>query len=74
MYKRYNQTELLFLEFDAEVQRERVKAQNALKDIQSIKELIDMANAQAEEVERALNGSEENAKNAREIAQNAQVG
>lgn len=63
----------LFLEFDAEVQRERVKAQDALKDIQNIKELINMANTQAGEVERALNGSEDNAKNAREIAQNAQV-
>ncbi|XP_011142346.1 laminin subunit gamma-1 [Harpegnathos saltator] len=60
-------------EFDAEVQRERVKAQDALKDIQSIKELIDIATTQTREVERALNGSEDNAKNAREIAQNAQT-
>lgn len=63
----------LFLEFDAEVQRERVKAQDALKDIENIKELIEIANTQAAEVERVLNGSEDNAKNAREIAQNAQV-
>lgn len=62
-----------FLEFDAEVQRERVKAQDALKDIESIKELISNVSLQAREAERVLNGSEDNAKNAREIAQNAQV-
>lgn len=55
------------------MQRERVKAQNALMDIQNIKELIDLANSQSEKVETALNGSEDDAKNAREIAQNAQV-
>lgn len=63
----------IVLEFDAEVQRERVKAQSALKNIQKIEELINSANAQARETERVLNGSEGNAKNAREIAQNAQV-
>lgn len=64
---------LIVLEFDAEVQRERVKAQEALKDIDSIEELINSANMQARETERVLNGSEDNAKSAREIAQNAQV-
>jgi hypothetical protein len=55
------------------VQRERIKAQEALKDIESIEELINNASMQAREAERVLNGSEGNAKNAREIAQNAQV-
>lgn len=55
------------------MQRERVKAQDALRNIQSIKELIDNASAQARKAEGALNGSEDNAKHAREIAQNAQV-
>jgi len=63
----------IVLEFDAEVQRERIKAQSALKDIQKIEELINNANMQAIETERVLNGSEGNAKSAREIAQNAQV-
>jgi len=61
------------LEFDAEVQRERIKAQSALKDIQKIEELINNADMQARETEKVLNGSESNAKSAREIAQNAQV-
>lgn len=55
------------------MQRERIKAQEALKDIESIEELINNASIQAREAERVLNGSEGNAKNAREIAQNAQV-
>lgn len=55
------------------MQRERVKAQSALKDIQKIEELINNASIQARETERVLNGSEGNAKSAREIAQNAQV-
>lgn len=55
------------------MQRERVKAQTALEDIQIIEELIDNASVQAKEAEKALNGSEGNAKSAREIAQNAQV-
>lgn len=44
-----------------------------MKDIQKIEELINNANTQARETERVLNGSEGNAKSAREIAQNAQV-
>lgn len=60
-------------EFDAEVQRERIKAQDALKDIQNIEELINNASIQAREAEEVLNGSEDNAKKAREIAQNAQT-
>jgi len=63
----------LVLEFDAEVQRERIKAQDALQDIDDIEKLIDTASMQAKEVERVLNGSEGNAKSAREIAQNAQA-
>lgn len=55
------------------MQRERVKAQSALKDIQKIEELINNANTQAKKTESVLNGSEGNAKSAREIAQNAQV-
>lgn len=55
------------------MQRERIKAQSALKDIQKIEELINNASTQARETERVLNGSEGNAKSAREIAQNAQV-
>lgn len=55
------------------MQRERIKAQSALKDIQKIEELINNASIQARETERVLNGSEGNAKSAREIAQNAQV-
>lgn len=55
------------------MQRERVKAQSALKDIQKIEDLINNANTLARETERVLNGSEGNAKSAREIAQNAQV-
>lgn len=55
------------------MQRERVKAQNALLDIQIIEELIDNVSVQAKEAERVLNGSEGNAKSAREIAQNAQA-
>lgn len=55
------------------MQRERIKAQSALKDIEKIEELINNANMQARETERVLNGSEGNAKSAREIAQNAQV-
>lgn len=60
-------------EFDAEVQRERIKAQDALQDIDDIEKLIESASMQAKEVERVLNGSEGNAKSAREIAQNAQT-
>lgn len=60
-------------EFDAEVQRERVKAQDALKDIQTIEELINTATARTRETEQVLSGSEERAKAARETAQNAQM-
>lgn len=63
----------MILEFDAEVQRERIKAQDALQDIDNIEKLIDTASMKAKEVARVLNGSEGNAKSAREIAQNAQV-
>ena len=60
-------------EFDAEVQRERIKAQDALKDIKDIEALISNAISQAVEAKKILTGSEDNAKYAREIAQNAQV-
>lgn len=55
------------------MQRERVKAQSALMDIEHIEDLIRYVNEQARETEKKLNGSEENAKSAREIVQNAQV-
>lgn len=61
------------LEFDAEVQRERIKAQDALKDIKDIEALISNAINQAVQAKKILSGSEDNAKYAREIAQNAQV-
>lgn len=61
------------LEFDAEVQRERIKAQDALKDIKEIEALVNNAVEQARQAEDVLSGSEDNAKYAREIAQNAQV-
>ncbi|EFN65099.1 Laminin subunit gamma-1 [Camponotus floridanus] len=48
-------------EFDAEVQRERIKAQDALQDIDDIEKLIESASMQAKEVERVLNGSEDKA-------------
>ncbi|XP_076248690.1 laminin subunit gamma-1 [Calliopsis andreniformis] len=60
-------------EFDAEVQRERIKAQDALKDIKDIEALVSKAIQQEQQVEQILNGSEDNATYAREIAQNAQT-
>lgn len=61
------------LEFDAEVQREWIKAQDALKNIENIEKLIMNVGNQAVEAENVLNGSEENATYAYETAQNAQV-
>lgn len=61
------------LEFDAEVQKERIKAQDALKDIQEIEALVRNAVIKVNETQTALLDAETNAKNAREIAQHAQV-
>ncbi|XP_076636198.1 laminin subunit gamma-1 isoform X1 [Colletes latitarsis] len=60
-------------EFDAEVKRERIKAQDALKGINDISMMIADARRQAMQAEEVLIGSENNAKNARKIAQNAQT-
>lgn len=65
---------IFLLEFHAEVERERIKAQNALKDIKNIEELIINATNQALQAEKKLNGSENNAEYARKIAQDSQVG
>ena len=59
-------------EFHAEVERERIKAQDALKDIGDIEDLIINAINQAAQANKILTGSEDNAKLARERAQNAQ--
>lgn len=64
---------IFLLEFHAEVERERIKAQNALKDIKNIEELIINATNQALQAEKKLNGSENNAEYARKIAQDSQV-
>ncbi|XP_067209558.1 laminin subunit gamma-1 isoform X2 [Linepithema humile] len=60
-------------EFDAEVQRERVKAQDALKNIHSIEELIRNANQKAEDMTIVINGAGNSVDNARKVAQNAQT-
>lgn len=65
---------ILFLEFHAEVERERVKAQDALKDIKNIESLIMDAKEKASQAEKILDGSEYKAESARQIAQDAQVG
>ncbi|XP_033323034.2 laminin subunit gamma-1 isoform X1 [Megalopta genalis] len=59
--------------FDAEVQGERIKAQDALKDIQNIEALIIDATRQVERAEKILRGSEDSAKYTRETAQKAQT-
>ncbi|XP_066585793.1 laminin subunit gamma-1 [Prorops nasuta] len=59
-------------EFDAEVQKERITAQEALKDITEINKTINEANQKSEEAQEALTGAEVNAKSARQIAQEAQ--
>lgn len=64
---------ILFLEFHAEVEKERVKAQDALKDIKNIESLIMDAKEKASQAEKILDGSEYKAESAREIAQDAQV-
>jgi hypothetical protein len=55
------------------VQRERVKAQDALKNIHSIEELIHNVNKKAEDMEIVINGAGNSVDNARKVAQNAQV-
>ncbi|XP_031846744.1 laminin subunit gamma-1 isoform X2 [Nomia melanderi] len=60
-------------EFDAEVQRERIRAQDALKNISSIEAMIVYATEQTEQAEEILRGSEDNAKYTRETAQKAQI-
>ncbi|KAG7211484.1 hypothetical protein KM043_010758 [Ampulex compressa] len=70
--KEAQETHKKLSEFDAEVQRERVKAQEALQDIKLIEAFINNATEEAAAAEIVLNGSEENAKNARKLAQNAQ--
>ena len=60
-------------EFHAEVEKERVKAQDALKDIKNIESLIMDAKEKASQAEKILNGSEYKAESAREIAQDAQT-
>lgn len=61
------------LEFHAEVERERIKAQDALKDIGDIEDLIINAVNHAAQANEILTGSEDNARLARERAQDAQV-
>ncbi|CAL7935288.1 unnamed protein product [Xylocopa violacea] len=59
-------------EFNAEVERERVKAQDALKGIKHIEELIRNAAEQSILAEEILNGSENKAEYAHKKAQEAQ--
>lgn len=60
-------------EFHAEVERERVKARDALKDIRDIEALIASAEEQTLRAEEILLDSEENAEYARKKAQDAQT-
>lgn len=55
------------------MQRERVKAQDALKNIHSIEELIRDANKKADDMAIVINGAGNSVDNARKVAQNAQV-
>lgn len=55
------------------MQRERIKAQDALKNIHSIEELIRNVNKKAEDMATVINGAGNSVDNARKVAQNAQV-
>ncbi|XP_014601707.1 PREDICTED: laminin subunit gamma-1 isoform X1 [Polistes canadensis] len=60
-------------EFDDEVQRERIKAQDALKSTEEIEKMIKVAIEKINQLEDVLKGSENNAINAHQKAQNAQT-
>lgn len=64
---------LFYLEFDDEVQRERIKAQDALESTEKIEIMIQTAIKDIFQLEKILNGSENNARSAHEKAQHAQV-
>lgn len=55
------------------MQRERIKAQDALKSTEKIEVMIQTAIEDVFKLEKILNGSENNAKSAYEKAQHAQV-
>ncbi|XP_001604560.2 laminin subunit gamma-1 [Nasonia vitripennis] len=59
--------------FDAEVQAARDKARAALEDIGIIGQLIREATQKSEDIHQILDGSEQNAIRAREVAQQAQA-
>ncbi|XP_012268511.2 laminin subunit gamma-1 [Athalia rosae] len=59
-------------EFDAEVQRERLLAQESLRDIDVIRTLIEEAVEKTRIADVTLNGAEANAGRARDIAKEAQ--
>lgn len=64
---------LFYLEFDDEVQRERIKAQDALESTEKIEIMIQTAIKDIFQLEKILNGSENNARSAHEKAQHAQA-
>lgn len=66
--KRYD-----FVEFDAEVQKERIKAQEALTVLEEIKDMVNEAIAKANETQSVLRDAESNAIAAKDIAIQAQV-
>lgn len=58
-------------EFDAEVQRERIKAEKSLENIDEIRNMIDEAIQKSAETQIILNGAENNAIGARNITAEA---
>lgn len=68
-----NYHNIIRLEFDAEVQRERLLAQESLRDIEAIRNLIDESFEKTRIANQTLNGAEANAVHARDIAKEAQV-